>query len=395
MTGYASETGKKDGKKNFSCICIAILLSVYLTGSQSFASVNTSCDCPQVSAKSAIVMIADTGQVLYEKNPYEKLPMASTTKIMTALLTLEEAAKDNREVTITKEMISVEGSSLGLREGDVLTLESIAKGMLAVSGNDAANSAAIAVAGSVDSFVEKMNEKAIMFGMNDTHFVTPSGLDRGDHHSTAYDMAILASHALENDMFLNIVSKPSISVPFINPQSVRMLRNSNRLLREYNGAIGVKTGYTILAKRCLVTSAERNGIRLVAVTLNDPNDWDDHKKMLDFGFANCEKKTFGEDTSLQVPVVGGEKDMIDLTVQNLVTLPIKKDCANDMREVINIPQFVYAPINKNDVIGTISYEQNGKTIAKINLIANEACSEKYIKKNIFQKIKEFFFQKQN
>lgn len=393
MAGYAGEINKKESKKNFSCICIAILLSVYLTGSQNLASGNTSCDCPQVSAKSAIVMIADTGQVIYEKNPHEKLPMASTTKIMTALLTLEEAVKDNKEITITKEMISVEGSSLGLREGDILTLESLARGMLAVSGNDAANSAAIAVSGSIDNFVKKMNEKANMFGMSNTHFVTPSGLDRGDHHSTAYDMAILASHALENEMFLNIVSKPSIPVPFINPKSVKMLKNSNRLLREYNGAIGVKTGYTILAKRCLVSSAERNGIRLIAVTLNDVNDWDDHKKMLDFGFANCEKKVFGKDIPLQVPVVGGEKDMIDLTVQNPVTLPIKKGCINDIHEIIDIPNFVYAPISKNDVISTISYEQNGKIIAKINLIANEACSEKYVKKNIFQKIKKFFLRR--
>lgn len=394
MTEYAGEIrSKKDSKKNFSCMCIAVLLSVYLTGTQSFASSDQSCKCPQVSAKSAIVMIADTGQVLYEKNSHEKLPMASTTKIMTSLITLEEAAKDNREVTITKEMISVEGSSLGLREGDVLTLESLAKGMLAVSGNDAANSAAIAVSGSVDSFVEKMNEKAKMFGMSNTHFVTPSGLDRGDHHSTAYDMAILASHAMENEMFYNIVSKPSISVPFINPKSVRMLRNSNRLLKEYNGAVGVKTGYTVLAKRCLVSSAERNGIRLVAVTLNAPNDWDDHKKMLDFGFANCEKKVFGDNASLQIPVVGGEKDMIDIVAQNAVTVPIKRDCANEIHEVINIPHFVYAPINKNDVIGNISYEQDGKIIAKVNLIAGEACSEKCVKKNIFQKIKDFFFDR--
>ena len=183
---------------------------------------------PGVSAKAAIVYCADNGKVLFAKNEAEKLSMASTTKIMTAMLTLEAAQADNREVTITQEMVAVEGSSMGLKPGNVVTLETLARGMLLSSGNDAANAAALTLAGSQEEFAAMMNEKAAQIGMTNTHFVTPSGLDDDDHYTTAYDMALLAAYAMEFPIFQEIASQRSMQVEFINPPMKVTLSNHNR-----------------------------------------------------------------------------------------------------------------------------------------------------------------------
>ena len=171
-----------------------------------------------VSAKSAILICADSGAVIWSKNETDPMPMASTTKIMTSLLTLEHAAAHgNKEIEITPEMIRVEGTSMGLMQGDIITLDSLAKGMLLCSGNDAANAAAIAVSGETEKFINLMNEKAKLLGMKDTKFSTPSGLDKDNHHSTAHDMALLGAYAMENEAFAKIVSQKSMPVKFINP----------------------------------------------------------------------------------------------------------------------------------------------------------------------------------
>ena len=231
--------------------------------------------------------------------------MASTTKIMTALLTLEEAAIENRQVKITREMVMVEGSSMGLREGDVLTLRDLAVGMLTVSGNDAANSAAIAVAGSREAFVETMNQRAQALGMTDTHFDTPSGLDGDTHYSTALDMAKLGAAAMSNPEFAAIAGSKSMKVNFLSPEKTVAYQNHNKLLSLYEGCTGVKTGFTKKAGRCLVSSAEKDGVRLVAVTLDAPDDWNDHAALLDYGFSKMTSLTFDESGySCLLPVAG-------------------------------------------------------------------------------------------
>ena len=233
---------------------------------------------PQVSAKSAVLINADSGEILYAKGENDKRPMASTTKIMTALITLEMAAVNNKIVTITDNMVRVEGSSMGLMPGNKLSLKSLAAGMLLVSGNDAANSAAIAIGGSTESFAELMNKRAKELNMTNTHFVTPSGLDDKEHYTTARDLAVLAAAAMKNPDFAEIACEKSMSVQFISPDLTRRLTNHNKLLSMYNGCVGVKTGFTKKAGRCLVSSAEKNGVHLVAVTLNASDDWNDHAK---------------------------------------------------------------------------------------------------------------------
>lgn len=349
-------------KKIISYLLI-ILLLVYST---LIASAET---IPEVSAQCAILINADNFKTLYAKNENERRPMASTTKIMTALITLEKAAVNNKIVNITDEMVRVEGSSMGLKPGDKVTLKSLAEGMLSVSGNDAANSAAISIAGSIPKFAELMNKRAVELNLTNTHFVTPSGLDDKEHYTTARDLALLAAAAMKNPDFENITSKKSITVDYINPNTTRRFTNHNKLLSLYDGCIGVKTGFTKKSGRCLVSAAERNGIRLIAVTLNAPNDWDDHKKLLDYGFGKVTNVKIDDSAySIQIPVVGGVTDSVSLKGSAGNDVTVDSDEANNIKRTVELPKFVYAPLENGQVVGKIRYTLNSNTIATTDIV---------------------------
>ncbi|MDF2631916.1 MAG: D-alanyl-D-alanine carboxypeptidase [Caproiciproducens sp.] len=340
---------------------------------------------PQLSAKSAVLMNADNGEILYAKGENDKRPMASTTKIMTALITLETAAVNNRIVTITDNMVRVEGSSMGLMPGNKLSLKSLAAGMLLVSGNDAANSAAIAIGGSTKAFAELMNKRAKELNMTDTHFVTPSGLDDEEHYTTARDLAVLAAAAMKNPDFAEIACEKSMSVQFISPDQTRRLTNHNKLLSMYSGCVGVKTGFTKKAGRCLVSSAEKNGVHLVAVTLNASDDWNDHEKMLNYGFSkliSCPVDDSGY--SVTFPVVGGTSNNVVIhgSVQNSIVVNI--DEASNIKRTVELPTFVYAPVEAGQVLGTVRYTVGSKTVATTELIAVGQVAKLEIPKNIFE-----------
>lgn len=342
---------------------------------------------PTISAKSAIVMNADSHEVLFEKNMHEKRPIASTTKIMTSLLTLEAAEKDNKTVTITDEMVRVEGSSMGLRAGNKVTLKSLAEGMLAVSGNDAANSAAIALGGSLTGFSDIMNKKAATLGMKDTHYVTPSGLDNKNHYSSAYDLALLTSEAMDNEDFADIAGKKTIKVHFESPNEIRTYKNHNKLLSMYNGCNGVKTGFTKKSGRCLVSSAEKNGVRIIAVTLSDPCDWEDHKKLLDYGFSKLESVKI-DDTSYNVllPVVGGDKETVTVSGTTGENIIIQKNSKKNLKRYIQLPHFAYAPVSNGEVLGHVCYVLNGKTVAETELTAKNNINFSHTQKNFIEEI---------
>ena len=321
----------------------------------------------QTKAKGAVLIDAQTGRVLFAQNANARLPMASTTKIMSALLTLEQDGLDEW-FTVDSDAIRVEGSSMGLREGDLVTLRALAYGMLLPSGNDAANVAAVRIAGSKQRFAERMNQRAQELGLEDTSFVTPSGLDDPNHYSSAYDMALLDREALENPLFADICSKSSAAVEFGNPPYRRWLKNHNRLLTLYEGASGVKTGFTDDAGRCLVSCATRNGITLIAVTLNCPDDWNEHSKLYDRYFDQLSLTDPSESLPVvRIPVTGGTQP--ELEVAYTLTEPVALLPGETLSIKVTSPAFLYAPINEGQVVGYATLYCDHQPMGEIPMIA--------------------------
>lgn len=312
------------------------------------------------SAKASIVMNAETGEIIYQNNAHLRLPMASTTKIMTALILCENGDLQ-REITVTEQMIRVEGSSMGLLAGDRVTLHDLLYGMALASGNDAANVTAYVLGGTIDGFVKLMNQKAKEIGMNNTNFETPSGLDSKEHYSTAYDMALLTRYALQNEEFAKAVSCEKAILCYGNPPYRRSLTNHNKLLKSFEGAIGVKTGFTKKSGRCLVSAAEREGKKVIAVTLNDPDDWLDHTKMLEFGLNKIKITEISPPkTEYKIPVKNGDKEEIIINIEPLAIGVVN---ASDFDCNVELPQIIYAPVREGELLGNVIYK-NGETVIK-------------------------------
>ena len=348
-----------------------------------FFSVITFCSAVDVSAKSAILYEPETETVLFQKNIDIEREIASTTKIMTAVVVLENAELWET-VTVPKCCTEIEGTSLYLREGEELTIEELLYGLMLKSGNDAAVALADFVGfGDVSAFVDMMNQKATEIGMADTHFKNPSGLPDENHISTARDMAKLAAYAMENPEFLKIVSTKEKNI------TGRALKNHNKLLWMYDSANGIKTGFTKVAGRCLVTGAKRDNMQLVAVTLSAPDDWNDHMAMFDYGFENftlySELMNEGEVTSL--PVVGGAENFTDVLMAEDTRLLIKKSDGDLERKII-LPRFLYAPVLKGQEVGKIIYKTNGKIIKTTPLICGDSVGY-YEKENLFERFFKF------
>lgn len=323
-----------------------------------------------LSAESAILINGNTGTVLYSLNENEKLPMASTTKIMTALLLAEQNTHE-KTVTVTKEMVTVEGSSMGLLEGDSVSYYSLLCGMLMSSGNDAANTAAISVAGSLEAFAKLMNLRANEIGMQNTNFVTPSGLDAPEHYSTAFDMALLARAAMRCEAFRQIVSKQSVTTEYGNPPYKRRLTNHNKLISMYDGCIGIKTGFTKKSGRCLVSAAEKDGEYLIAVTLNAPNDWSDHKELFDYGFSVLEPFDVKDLCPVaDVFAVGGDNKYISTVCESQI-IGLTKAEYESITTHTSIEPFVYAPINDGDVVGKFKCLLNGEVFIEKNILSKD------------------------
>lgn len=246
-----------------------------------------------LSARAAVLIDGKSGKVLFEKNKDERLPMASTTKIMTGLLACE-SKKMKKVVTVSPVASGTEGSSLWLEPGEKQTLENLTYGLMLRSGNDAAVAIAEYLGGSTEAFALMMNERAKKIGVQNTGFQNPNGLDAEGHFTTAYDLALISREAMKNKKFRKIVSTKSKTIPWESSEWDRSLTNHNKMLWRYEGCNGIKTGFTKKSGRCLVTSAKRGKTELICVTLNAPDDWNDHTKMLDYGFETLgvtEEKT--------------------------------------------------------------------------------------------------------
>lgn len=326
-----------------------------------------------LSAEAAVLLESDSNTALYCKNAEQTMTMASTTKIMTALLALENASLDC-EITVTEEMVSVEGTSMGLLPGDRVSLYELVCGMLLSSGNDAANTVAYAMSGGLSGFADLMNEKAVSIGMTGTHFVTPSGLDADGHYSTAYDMALLGSYAIKNREFFNICSAKSIRLEYGNPPYTRTLTNHNKLLSMYDGCIGIKTGYTKKSGRCLVSAARRDGVTLVAVTLNASDDWNDHIKLFDYGFSATSRKALDSNLSkIKLPLTGGEKNHVSLEFAFSPEITVSETYNPNIVRKIYLKKFEYAPISKGTVVGEAVYidSDTDKEVLTVPIITAE------------------------
>jgi D-alanyl-D-alanine carboxypeptidase len=313
-----------------------------------------------INASAAIVTDAKTGAVLYEKNAYIPLPVASTTKIMTALLAIESGRLDER-LTVTADMLTSEGSSLGLKAGDRLSFYDLTVGMMLTSGNDAADCTAIILAGSKKAFAEMMNRRAAEIGMLNTEFVTPSGLDEGGHHSTAYDMALLTAEAVSCDIFCEIVSKQSADIK-INGKTVTVY-NHNKLLARDKSIFGVKTGYTRRAGRCLVTAKKYKGNTVICVTLNCPDDWETHLRLYKKCQPSYKKQRFSGGVVL--PTASGDKRELGCSYAFELYSPEKLD----VREYF-FP-FLYAPVGKGDAVGTVCVYSKSILIERLPIEADE------------------------
>lgn len=314
-----------------------------------------------LSAEKAILIDASTGRVLYEKNADARSLIASTTKIMTALIICEQCNVLDR-VRIPKEAVGIEGSSLYLQEGEVLSVQELLYGLMLHSGNDAAVALALYCGGTVAGFAELMNDKARCLAMTNTHFENPNGLDAPGHYSTARDLAILASYAMENPIFYKIVSAKTITM------GQRSLRNHNKLLWRVQGADGVKTGYTKAAGRILVSSATRGGRRLIAVTLHAPDDWNDHVQLLEEGFAHFTVKRIvnaGECVGW-ASVAGGTGGTVELVAAEDFSFSLTGEETPQL--LLPRPGFVYAPVVEGAEAGYAHVLLDGKSVGKVRLL---------------------------
>lgn len=380
----------------FLKICSVFLLLSILLGGQigilAADSWKTDGELPAVGSVSAhsAVLMDQYGQVLYAQNADLRLPMASTTKIMTALVAIE-SGDIGRMIKIPAEAVGVEGSSAYLIAGEELSLLTLLYALMLESANDAAVAIAVTLDGSVEKFADRMNQKAAELGLSDTHFENPHGLDHETHYTTAKDLATLTVAALENETFAEIVSTVRYSAPVkLENGTLRLFVNHNRLLREYEGCIGVKTGFTKRCGRCLVSAAKRDGITLVAVTLNAPDDWRDHRAMLDWGFSVCAPVTVAtaEELRYTLPVIGGESADLVCSSPDGVILQLPQGSAPRLR--VELPRFVWGEVRAGDRIGQAVVTVNGREAASVPLYAESDVWAVSYKKGIWQKICDFF-----
>lgn len=363
---------------------LMLLVCVLMPSAASARAVGTL----SVSAVSACLIDAESGRLIYGKSPDRRLPMASTTKIMTAIVAIESGLELSSVVSVPRSAVGIEGSSAYLREGERLTLESLLYCLLLSSANDAAVAIAVSVCGSVEAFVSKMNLKAADLGMSNTHFTNPHGLHDADHYTSARDLAHLLAYAVKNADFLRISGSYRATLPR-EGGGVSVLTNHNRLLRTYSGVLAGKTGYTRVGGRCLATYAERDGVRLVAVTLNAPNDWADHARLYDFGFSSYEAVEL-ECVNTTVPVISGARAEVGAVSEPIsVLLPRER---GDIRVIVELPRFIFAPIGTGEQIGQVRYMLGDSVIAVSPIRASDEVSEIRYTFNLLKFIEDLFWE---
>lgn len=321
-----------------------------------------------VSAESAALIECTSGELIYSKNADKQMPMASTTKIMTALVVIEKCELSDI-VTIPKAACGIEGSSIYLREGEQFSVKELLYALMLASANDSATALALHTSGSIEDFADEMNRKAKELGLQNTHFTNPHGLHDDEHYTTARELAIIARCASQNDVFREITSTNKTIIRRDSKESARLLTNHNKLLRLYDGAFGIKTGFTKTSGRCLVSGAERNGLSFIAVTLNAPDDWNDHISMLDLGFSLYEnvKLAGSEEISCSLPISGSYQSSVLCTNTDAVYAVLPKDRSGKISYRIEMRRFEFAPIDAGTFVGRVVFLYNGEEICAVPL----------------------------
>ncbi len=320
-------------------------------------SAQAASDAPDNAAAACILLEAESGRTLYEKNADEPMLIASTTKIATALCVLSLCSPDE-SVEIRPEWTGIEGSSMYLAAGERYTVRELLGGLMLASGNDAAVALACHAAGSTAAFAVRMNALAKELGCEHTHFTNPSGLDDEEHYSTARDLARIARCAMENEELRVLMSSRSVTI------HGSTYYNHNKLLGSCEGVFGVKTGYTMAAGRTLVSCCEREGMTLICVTLRDPDDWNDHRALYDWGYANWRRQTLTP-AEMRIPLIGGAEETLAVRAAGGVTLPL---CDTDeTRFAYELPRFVFAGVQEGETLGRAVLYVNGERFAETAL----------------------------
>ena len=322
---------------------------------------------------------AVSGRVLHEKDPHSQSLIASTTKIMTALIVCEQCNVLDR-MQIPKEAVGIEGSSMYLQEGEVLTIQELLYGLMLRSGNDAAVALAIYCGGTVEGFAELMNDKARNLGLTNTHFVNPNGLDAPGHYSTARDLAVLAAYAMENPVFYQTVSTKNVRV------GERYLTNHNKLLWRVEGADGVKTGYTKAAGRILVSSATRDHRRIITVTIDDGDDWNDHAALIHEGFSRYRMTDIVAqgDCLATLEVLGGENRRVEVLARTDFSFPLAPE--ERPQTMLPGPGFAYAPVAEGGEAGFAYVLIEGKAVGRIPVVYGQTIEQEKEEKGFFEKL---------
>lgn len=351
-------------KKLSVLFMVAVLIAALIVPLYALTSVTDT----TVSARHAALYEPATDTFLYDKNGDDRAPMASTTKVMTALIVLEKANLD-QVVTIPPEACGIEGSSIYMKPGEKLTVRDLLYALLLQSANDAAAALALTVGGSIRNFAALMNERAQALSLSNTHFVNPHGLDDPEHYTSAKDLARITAAAMDIQEFRDMVGTVKHTIPSGNDGSTRVLFNHNRLLRLYGDAVGVKTGFTKKSGRCLVGAACREGLTLISVTLDAPNDWNDHIRLFDYGFAKMEDRLLcpARNFSYTLPLVDGSGDSQICTNPEEIRAILPKDAETpELR--INLPHFLVSRQKEGAVVGSIQYYYKGKPVAEAPLV---------------------------
>ena len=322
------------------------------------------------SARSAILIDRQTGGVLLSGNAREPLPMASTTKVMTALLALEYGRLEET-VTVGRNAYGVPGTSIYLSLGEKISLRDLLYGLMLASGNDAAVAIAEHIGGDVETFCRMMNERAAEIGCSDTVFINPNGLPASGHHTTAHDLALIAREAMSYELFREIVSTQRASIPWEGRSYSRILNNKNKLLSSYEGATGIKTGYTKAAGRCLVFGAKRNGLELIGVVLNCGNWFEEAARLMDLAFDQYEGFTALEkgETVRLLPVIDGQQETVCIRAEDTLYAPVKKGIIPVL--MYELPDEVSAGISEGDPIGRAMLMLGSRELASTALVAGE------------------------